>query len=1228
MLLGIEQPPRGRVILSYARKGRLASAYVLEGSWGATVDSWFSDSVATLLSAMKAQLKDTKGEVAFANIKEEVESLRRSIPPENISSQFLAFGDLYTRFSRWENADGAYREALLGLDEGIFRAMAVSSLASVYRSRNMIGEAMALSNQAIEQYRAVGAYVLLARELQRLSKLDVATNAYPQAIAALDEAVDVLEKSCPGSLAQAAVLNSRGVLRRDLRDFSGARSDHEVALEISRRIAPCGDHEASALLSLGNIWYIQGDLGQAEKLYREALTIREIISPGDLSMANVLAALANIYDRRGEGEEALLLSEHAFRIRLALAPNSLAVADSLNSIGLVYKDSGNFWAAESFLEESLRIRSALDPDSLAEAEALSNLGLIALEREEFERAISLLSKALKLLQPLPQGKSFLAGVLVNLGDVYFHQGDLATAEGYFAESLDMLKKMSASDSELGVVLLNLGNISYARADYELAGERYREAARLFLGLGKKTREASVCLANLASVAQRMHRLEEAAALYKESLAIEEVLAPHGPDISRILSNMGLISLEEGGLLEAEKLISRARLIEKENGQALGVARALTNLGEIAMEGRHYSKALEHYKESLRLLNENGRELHERAEVLFDLGWLYKETGDFGRAKAYLLEAESASKEWAQDTWFEAEIDHALGSIAEKQGKPDIAQKLFGKAVWALERQVAKSDPQPSDRLWFREKYRSFYGALIASLISTGNLRDSFAVSERGRGRSFLDALAMRRLEVEGLVSPGPGQSDLGAIEAKKMQITESLSEASEHAEPEERRRRVEELLRLRQEYGDILKNSPDVAVAQDPKSPDVDAAIASLDPTTVLLSYWVSDERTFLFVLTRNDALRVHVVRVDQNYLREQIGRFRSLINAVDSGPVVGVLRNQEIMRRGRELYQLLVFPAEDQIEAAERVLILPDGPLHYLPFGALVREVSGGGGHLRDQYLAEWKPFHSMLSATLYAEVKKGRRPAVESGGPGVLNLVAFGDPQFPAGMNEKEPDSVSDLRVRSAVRRGMVSFEPLPFSRREVEGIAALFPPEKVKVFVGAEATEERAKAVGKGARILHFATHARLDDRLPLDSALILTMLQGLPSDRDNGLLQVWEIFEKVRLDADLVVLSACDTGLGEEQGGEGLIGLTRAFQYAGARTVMASLWSVQDQATSELMIRFYKHLRAGLSKDEALRQAQIELIHGPIEVVDEKGEKTLLDASAPYFWAGFQLYGDWQ
>ena len=216
----------------------------------------------------------------------------------------------------------------------------------------------------------------------------------------------------------------------------------------------------------------------------------------------------------------------------------------------------------------------------------------------------------------------------------------------------------------------------------------------------------------------------------------------------------------------------------------------------------------------------------------------------------------------------------------------------------------------------------------------------------------------------------------------------------------------------------------------------------------------------------------------------------------------------------------------------------------------------------------------------------------------------------------------------MRSAVRRGMFEFEPLPYSRREVERIAALYPAAATRTYLGAQATEEHAKATGRETRIVHFAVHGVLDDRLPLSSGLALTMPEGFPEDLDNGLLQVWEILERLRLEADLVVLSACETGVGREQGGDGLIGLTRAFQYAGARTVAATLWKVHDRMTAELMVRFHRHLRAGKPKDEALRAAQVELIRGPVEVEDEAGEVVAKDWSAPYYWAAFQRHGDWR
>jgi CHAT domain-containing protein len=164
----------------------------------------------------------------------------------------------------------------------------------------------------------------------------------------------------------------------------------------------------------------------------------------------------------------------------------------------------------------------------------------------------------------------------------------------------------------------------------------------------------------------------------------------------------------------------------------------------------------------------------------------------------------------------------------------------------------------------------------------------------------------------------------------------------------------------------------------------------------------------------------------------------------------------------------------------------------------------------------------------------------------------------------------------VRAAVRRGY-SLEPLPASRKEVEGIARLYGTRAV-AYLGDQATEDRAKTIGKGARYLHFASHGLLDERFPLNSALALTIPERPAEGQANGLLQAWEIFEQMRIDADLVTLSACETGLGKELAGEGLVGLTRAFQYAGARTVLASLWSVGDESTAELMARFYDRLQA--------------------------------------------------
>ncbi len=295
-------------------------------------------------------------------------------------------------------------------------------------------------------------------------------------------------------------------------------------------------------------------------------------------------------------------------------------------------------------------------------------------------------------------------------------------------------------------------------------------------------------------------------------------------------------------------------------------------------------------------------------------------------------------------------------------------------------------------------------------------------------------------------------------------------------------------------------------------------------------------------------------------------------------------------------------------------------------------------------QYLVEWKPIHVAPSATVYAELQGRRRPSPPEGQPPPRTLVALGNPSYPPpdrlpARPNAQPDAQPDAEqksagqapeaVRSAEDRGLFGgLTPLPHTAREVTEIAKLFSAGQARTYLGADATEERAKAELAGARYVHFAAHGLADPQVPADSFIALTIPEGLPAGRDNGILQGWEIVDTLRLDADLVVLSACVTAFGPNRGGEGMMSLSRAFQIAGARTVAASLWPVADDSTAELMIRLYRHLLAGEPKDQALRAAQMELIAGEIKVTAADGKTVTRDFSAPYHWAAFQLIGDWR
>ena len=768
-------------------------------------------------------------------------------------------------------------------------------------------------------------------------------------------------------------------------------------------------------------------------------------------------------------------------------------------------------------------------------------------------------------------------------------------------------------------LNNMGNVSWERGELDRAAQYYQRGLEVRQRLGSGNLLVAGSLNNLGLVAWRRGELTRAAQYYQRALEIKEKVAPASRSEAKSLSNLGNLALEQGELERAEYFHRRALdLWDRLAPQSLYSAGNLMGLGNVARHRGELAQAMDYHQRALEIKERLAPGSRWVAASLTNLGNVAEDRGDTQQSADYHRRALKIWQKLTVGSLHVAESLNQLGKVARDQEEVELATTYFDRSIEALENQVGKLGGSQDVKGGYQARFRHLYRDSLELRLAINQPEDAFAILERSRARSFLALLAQRDLTFPIPEKLMRARRSLAVRYDRTLHQLAKLNPATATEKMAELR---QELARLQRQRADMVervrRDLPQFAALQYPQPLTFREVQEILDPGTVMLSYSVGKEQTDLFVIMPSGDLETETLAVGERALKRQVELFRDRIRESVSGSFRNGYRGP-----GHGLYETLIAPVAPRLEHADRILIIPDGPLHRLPFAALIRDADEGDERpAKDwQYLVEWKPIHSALSATVYAQLKKARRPPDESlQQASSTTLVAFGDPLYPG---EEKPRA--DFYVRAAAERGF-DFSPLPYTRQEVDRIAGLFA--RSEVYLGAEATEEQAKAVGRETRILHFATHGRLDDAFPLNSFLALSIPKTFTGGRDNGLLQVWEIFERLRLDADLVVLSACDSGLGKEQGGDGLIGLTRAFQYAGARSVAASLWSVDDLTTAELVVRFYRHLRVGKPQGEALRAAQVELMRGPI-TVERNGKLIAKDASAPYYWAAFQIYGDWR
>jgi CHAT domain-containing protein/tetratricopeptide (TPR) repeat protein len=918
--------------------------------------------------------------------------------------------------------------------------------------------------------------------------------------------------------ADLAALYRHGKARVEAGDIATAERSWRSAAQTAR-IAGDGRLAAWFLSRLAEALAEAGRWPEADAAYGEAGADLEQ-EPDPRAAAQILRDWGGTFDRRTAWDAAAERYEKALALDRKTAAKSLAAARTLSSLGSATARQERYGAAEKLQREALAIREELAPGTLEVAASLNKLGTLARLRGDLDAAQVYLTRGEALQRRLAPGTVDHASFFMGFGSVAFERGELKVAERWHLQALAIIKKSDPGHDLIADGFLSLANIAFQRGDLAATDRLLR-----IVLVRRERRSADDLVAwrvrsSLGQIA--WYRRERAAA--EEHLRLARTLAgrlaPEGPELIPGLRNLGELALLHFDLKTANTSFQRVKEIaEKSAPGSADVAQSLADLARVEVLSRGGgTKAEGLLRQALAILEKAAPGSVQAATLLRDLGEVVARSGRPHEALALHRSALEIQSRLAPGSDGEAEALHFLGRTERQAGMVQEGIRDQCRAVDVVDRQTVRLNGALQKRSSFGVSLRDYYSACLEGRIELGQPAEAFHVLERSRARSFVALLEQRDITLSGL--PPEIAAERRRVSAKRDNVLSRLAVLNAGRDGDKIERLTAELsgLRTRQEEiaARIRRESPRSAALEDPEPLDLAGVRASLEPGTVLLEYMMGAERTWLFVVQPGSGLTIHRIDFGDQGLRSTVEGFHRLMKM--KKPLAG---EAHLHAEARYLYDLLVRPAEDQIAGARRILISADGPLRTLAFAALQRG---------DQYLVQWKPLHSVLSATVHAELAT-TRPS-----PGAEPRIAL--------------------------------------------------------------------------------ACHGTLAERFPLDSALALTLPGRKAGGQDNSPGQAWEIFESVRLNDDLVTLSPCDMANGQEMDGESLAGLTRAFQYAGAPSVLAMLWGVEDGSTAPFLERFYGHLRGGKSKDEALRAAQIEAIR----------EKTAL--SHPFHWAAFQLNGDWQ
>jgi CHAT domain-containing protein/tetratricopeptide (TPR) repeat protein len=615
------------------------------------------------------------------------------------------------------------------------------------------------------------------------------------------------------------------------------------------------------------------------------------------------------------------------------------------------------------------------------------------------------------------------------------------------------------------------------------------------------------------------------------------------------------------------------------------------VGAIYKEQGKYTDALESLDKSLAL----AKAIEDQtriAELLWRKAEVYCQKGDFATAIASADESSKIADQLSLRNVSYLALT-TLGRAYRGRREDTLAAEAFTRAINVIESMRDRvAGPESQNQLFFEDKIGPYHEMvdLLLQNQDPKRTREALDYAERAKARVLADVLGGNRITLSQVMS--------GSEKDEEQRLNRDIVDLNVRigAERSKRNRDNVQLATLTQRLqsarfkyeafqNSIYASHPDLRI-QLARTADLSLNDISqvIDNETAVLEYVVTSSKTYLFVITRQANgpldLRSYPIGINETNLSKQAREFRNML----------VMQSPTFADTSRRLFDLLIAPAAGQLANKKVLCILPDGPLWNLPFQALRTR--------SDAYLLEGSAIYYAPSLTVLNELheRAKTRNGVQD------SVLAFGNPLF---TNEV----ASNVK---AVYRGE-SLGPLAEAESEVKALEEIWRPAQRKVFIGAQAQKKVFKDLASQFALIHLATHGILDDSNPLYSRLLMAR-SG--SDRDDdGLLEAREIMQ-LRLNAKLVVLSACQTAEGRIGAGEGMVGMSWAFLIAGTQTLVASQWKVDSASTAILMINFHRQLKgqtARSTKADALREAALALMKEP-------------RYRHPFFWAGFLMIGD--